>query len=210
MAVSAFDTLVLATHNKGKLKEIVELVAPYGWSVKSASELQLDEPEETGTSFQANAILKARAACDATGLPALADDSGLCVAQLDGAPGIYSARWGGETRDFKIAMAKVKSELKKKEIFLNEEQLSPHEKRAAYFISVLCLSLPNGENLTFEGRVEGALTWPMRGEKGFGYDPIFIPDGHDITFAEMDPEKKNQMSHRTRAFDLFKRDFLEA
>jgi XTP/dITP diphosphohydrolase len=184
------DRLVLASHNAGKLREIAELVAPYGITAVSAATLGLPEPEETGTTFIANAKLKARAAAEASGLPALADDSGLAVEALDGAPGIYSARWTGPKRDFAVGMARVQRELEAK---------STANRRAA-FIAALTLCWPDGHCESFEGRVKGTLTWPPRGDRGFGYDPIFIPDGYRETFGEMDLAVKHAISHRAAAF----------
>jgi XTP/dITP diphosphohydrolase len=184
------DRLVLASHNAGKLREIAELVTPYGITAVSAATLGLPEPEETGTTFIANAELKARAAAEASGLPALADDSGLAVEALGGAPGIYSARWAGPRRDFTIGMARVQRELEAK---------GTANHRAA-FVAVLSLCWPDGHCESFEGRVQGTLTWPPRGDRGFGYDPIFIPDGYRETFGEMDPAAKHAISHRAVAF----------
>ena len=184
------STLVVASHNKGKLREIADLLSPYGLAVKSAGELGLPEPEETETTFAGNAVLKARAAAEASGLPALADDSGLCVAALDGAPGIYSARWAGEDRDFSVAMARVEREW-------NAKQTSD---RSAKFVCVLALALPDGETQVFEGEVRGTLTFPPRGSRGFGYDPIFVMDGMRETFGEIDPARKHAISHRAKAF----------
>jgi XTP/dITP diphosphohydrolase len=196
--------LVVATHNPGKLSEIVELLRPFGVAALGAAELGLDEPEETGSSFSDNALLKARAAARASGLAALADDSGLCVEALAGAPGVYSARWAGAARDFGAGMARVESEL--------EARAAPPPWRAA-FISVLALAWPDGAVETFEGRVDGVLVFPPRGTAGFGYDPIFRPDGHDRTFGEMSAEEKHRipadgslaLSHRARAFQQFAR-----
>ena len=184
------DRLVLATHNPGKLTEIAELVAPYGVRVLGAGEAGIPEPEETGTSFAENAALKARAAARATGLPALADDSGLCVTALDGAPGIYSARLAGPAKDFDAAMQAVNARLDD----------AAADDRSAAFVCVLCLAWPDGREQVFEGRVAGTLVWPPRGERGFGYDPMFQPEGHDLTFGEMEPAAKHGMSHRARAF----------
>jgi XTP/dITP diphosphohydrolase len=184
------DRLVLASHNAGKLREIAELVAPYGITAVSAATLGLAEPEETGTTFFANAELKAQSAAQASGLPALADDSGLAVEALDGAPGIYSARWAGPKRDFAIGMVRVQRELEAK-VTAN---------RRAAFVAVLSLCWPDGHCESFEGRVQGTLTWPPRGNRGFGYDPIFIPDGYRETFGEMDPAVKHAISHRAAAF----------
>jgi XTP/dITP diphosphohydrolase len=180
--------LVIATHNKGKVAEIAELLASYAGDFVPAGELGLPEPEETGDSFAANAILKAEAAARASGLPALADDSGLCVCALSGAPGIYSARWAGPEKDFRAAMARVAREL------------GEASDRGAYFICALALAVPGRETQVFEGRIDGALAFPPRGEKGFGYDPIFLPEGESETFGEMDPARKHAMSHRARAF----------
>jgi XTP/dITP diphosphohydrolase len=180
--------LVLASHNPGKLREIAELVGPFGLEVVSAGELGLPEPEETGASFAENAKLKAVAAAIGAQLPALADDSGLAVSALGGAPGIYSARWAGPGKDFGTAMRKV------------ERELGESEDRRAHFVCALCLAWPDGHSEIFEGRVDGTLVFPPRGDRGFGYDPIFQPEGHDITFGEMDPEKKHAISHRARAF----------
>ncbi len=180
--------LVIASHNAGKLREIADLVAPFGVDAISAGALGLPEPAETGASFQANAELKARAAAEAAGLPALADDSGLVVPALGGAPGIHSARWAGPERDFARAMARVESEL------------GDGDDRSAHFVCALALAWPDGHCETFEGRVGGALIWPPRGSRGFGYDPVFLPAGESLTFGEMAPARKHAMSHRARAF----------
>jgi len=192
--------LVIATHNKGKLAEMRELLARHGVAAVSAAELDLPEPEETGTTFAANARLKAEAAARAAGLPAFADDSGLAVDALDGAPGIYSARWAGETKDFRHAMEKVEGMLRERDAFTPAS-------RKAHFVSVLCVAWPDGHTEEFEGKVEGTLVWPPRGAKGFGYDPMFLPDGFDQTFGEMTREQKHGLppqgqglSHRARAF----------
>jgi XTP/dITP diphosphohydrolase len=184
------ETLVIATHNPGKLREIEDLVAPFGVEIASAAALGLPEPEETGTTFSANAALKAHAAAAGSGHPALADDSGLAVTALGGAPGIYSARWAGPGKDFTAAMARVEKEL---------EKAGTGDRRAA-FICALCLAYPDGREKIFEGRIEGRLTWPPRGDKGFGYDPMFVAEGFDITFGEMDQAEKHRISHRARAF----------
>ncbi len=183
------DELLIATHNPGKAREIAELLRPYVGTFYSAAELGLPEPEETGATFEENAVLKARAAAESSGKLALADDSGLAVTALDGDPGIYSARWGGPEKDFDLAMRKV------------HEALGDAEDRSATFICVLAMAWPDGRIETFEGSVEGQITWPQRGDKGFGYDPVFVPDGYDITFAEMEPEEKHRISHRARAFE---------
>ncbi|NKB42955.1 MAG: RdgB/HAM1 family non-canonical purine NTP pyrophosphatase [Alphaproteobacteria bacterium] len=180
--------LIVASHNPGKVREINELLAPFKADVVSAGDLDLPEPEETGLTFVANAKLKALASARAANAVALADDSGLAVTALDGAPGIYSARWAGPDKDFDLAMGRIESEL------------GNTEDRSAKFVCALTLAWPDGHCETFEGTVTGALTFPQRGDKGFGYDPIFIPDGYDITFAEMDPDKKHGMSHRADAF----------
>ena len=185
--------LVVASHNKGKLREIEELLAPLGFALKSAAELGLPEPEETGLTFEDNAILKARTAADASGIAALADDSGLSVDALGGAPGIYSARWAGETKDFSVAMARVAREL-------IERRTSNF---SAKFVCVLALASPDGKTETFRGEVEGRVVFPPRGTKGFGYDPIFVADGMEQTFGEIDPALKHSISHRAKAFEKF-------
>ncbi len=182
--------LVIASHNVGKAREIAELLAPFGVEVISAAALNLPEPEETATTFIGNAELKARAAATAAALPALADDSGLVVHALDGAPGIHSARWAGPTKDFSIAMMRVQRELETKSAV----------DRRVHFIATLSLCWPDGHCESFEGRADGSLVWPPRGSKGFGYDPMFVPDGHDITFGEMEPAAKHAISHRADAF----------
>ena len=182
------DKLAIASHNAGKVCEIGDLIRPLGVSVVSASELDLAEPVEDGTTFQANAIIKAKTATMASGLPALADDSGLAITALGGAPGIYSARWAGADKDFNAAMAKV------------EQELGGATDRSAAFICALTLAWPDGHTETFEGRIEGVLVWPPRGSRGFGYDPVFQAEGRDITFGEMDPVEKHSISHRAKAF----------
>lgn len=182
--------LVVATHNPGKLRELRDLFAPFTADLVSAGELGLPEPEETGLTFIANAELKARAAALASGRPAIADDSGLCVAALDDAPGIYSARWAGEAKDFTHAMKRIEAELQAKSLATS----------AAHFVCALTLAFPDGHAESFEGRIDGDLVFPPRGAHGFGYDPIFKPAGFDITFGEMDPAAKHAMSHRARAF----------
>ena len=186
----AGETLVIATHNPGKLREIAELIEPFGIDVVSASKLGLPEPEETGATFAENAALKAHAAAAGSGHPALADDSGLAVAALEGAPGIHSARWAGPNKDFAAAMARVEQELEKAGV----------ENRRAAFVCALCLAYPDGRERAFEGRIEGRLTWPPRGDRGFGYDPMFLAEGYEITFGEMEPAEKHKISHRARAF----------
>jgi XTP/dITP diphosphohydrolase len=180
--------LVIASHNPGKAREIADLLSPFGVEVVCAAALDLPEPVEDGDTFEANAAIKARAAAAASGRPALADDSGLVVEALGGEPGIHSARWAGPGKDFMAAMAQV------------EAGLEGQANRRAHFACVLALAWPDGHLETFEGRVDGSLVWPPRGEKGFGYDPIFLADGHDITFGEMEPAKKHTLSHRADAF----------
>ena len=188
------ETIVIASHNPGKVREIAALLEPLGLQAVSAGDLNLPEPEETGATFEENAVIKARAAAEAAGKPALADDSGLCVDALGGAPGIYSARWGGPEKDFRKAMQRVEEELQK-------AGATTPEQRKAHFTCALALAWPDGAVETFTGEVHGHIVWPPRGEKGFGYDPIFVPEGHDITFGEMDPARKDAMSHRARAFE---------
>lgn len=194
--------LIIATHNKGKLAEIDALLSPYGLSTEAAGDLGLEEPEETGTSFAENALIKARSACHATGCVSLADDSGLCVAALGGAPGVYTADWaekqwfeaealGGKGRDWYLAMGKVEGKL---------AELGPQADRSAYFISTLALVWPDGHHEIFEGRAQGALTWPPRGTLGFGYDPVFVPSGESQSYAELGPDHKMQHDHRADAF----------
>lgn len=183
--------LVIASHNPGKVREIGELLAPYGIETVSAAALDLPEPDETGTTFIANAELKAMQAADLSGLPALADDSGLCVEALNGDPGIFSARWAGEGKDFGLAMQLVWDNIQAK---------GPDAGHDAHFVCALALAWPDGHIEVFEGRVDGTITWPPRGDHGFGYDPIFQPHGHAISFGEMEPEKKHAMSHRADAF----------
>lgn len=186
--------LVIASHNAGKIREINELTLPFGINVTSAGEFGLDEPEETGKTFAENAAIKAHAAAMAANLPALADDSGLCIAALDGAPGIYSARWAGPEKDFDAAMTKAKQALKD----IGADDYS------AKFVCVLCLAWPDGHEERFTGEIHGRLTFPPRGEHGFGYDPIFVPNGFSETFGEMSPAQKHAISHRARAFEKLK------
>ncbi|MSO75210.1 MAG: RdgB/HAM1 family non-canonical purine NTP pyrophosphatase [Alphaproteobacteria bacterium] len=186
--------LIIASHNPGKVREIADLLGPFHVEVVSAGALGLPEPEETGTTFIANAELKARLAAQAAGLPALADDSGLVVPVLDGAPGLYSARWAGPRKDFNIAMARVERDLKAR-------GLEPSGQKA-HFVCALSLAWPDGHRESFEGMVHGQLVFPPRGKQGFGYDPIFVADGHTITFGEMNSEAKHAISHRARAFAL--------
>jgi XTP/dITP diphosphohydrolase len=182
------ETLVLASHNKGKLREIEALLRPHGVEVVSAAALGLPEPVEDAPDFAGNARIKAVAASVATGLPALSDDSGFCVAALDGAPGVFSARWAGASKDFAVAMAMV------------HERIGADSDRRAWFIAALCVAWPDGHTETFLGRIDGSVVWPPRGERGFGYDPMFVPAGGQQTFGEMDPEEKHAVSHRARAF----------
>jgi XTP/dITP diphosphohydrolase len=179
--------LVIASHNPGKVEEITALLAPFGVETVPAVELGLPEPAETGDSFAANAAIKARTAAQAAGLPALADDSGLVVPALGGAPGIYSARWAGPARDFGAAMARVERELGDRD-------------RRALFVAVLAVAWPEGDLDIFPGEVPGHLIWPPRGDRGFGYDPMFVPEGGSLTFGEIEPARKHQISHRACAF----------
>jgi XTP/dITP diphosphohydrolase len=204
--------IVVASHNDGKLSEFADLMAPFGFEAKSAKEFGLPEPDETGQTFEENAYIKAYAAAKATGLPALSDDSGLCVDALAGAPGVYTANWaetpdGG--RDFAIAMQRT-------EVALQECRALEPDQRKARFVAVICLAWPDGEAEYFRGEVPGSLVWPPRGEKGFGYDPVFLPDGHERTFGEMEAQEKHgwkpgqaeALSHRARAFQKFARACL--
>jgi XTP/dITP diphosphohydrolase len=190
--------LVIASHNQGKVREIRALLEPFGIEPISAADLGLPEPEETGTTFAENALLKAHAAAKGSGLPALADDSGLCVAALNGAPGVYTADWaerglyeGGPGRDWYMAMGKVEGKL---------AELGPDTDRSAYFACTLALAWPDGTDAVYEGRIQGTLTWPPRGSLGFGYDPVFVPLGQEQTFAEIEPAAKHAISHRADAF----------
>jgi XTP/dITP diphosphohydrolase len=190
------STLLIASHNQGKVREIADLLSPFGILVRGAAELGLTEPEETGHTFAENALLKARAAAKASGLVALADDSGLCVAALHGAPGIHSARWAGPNKDFASAMTRVERELK------------AARNTSAKFVCALAVAAPSGEAEIFEGEVHGHLVFPPRGTNGFGYDPIFVADGLNQTFGEIDPAQKHAISHRARAFEKFARAVL--
>ncbi|HEX3862878.1 MAG TPA: RdgB/HAM1 family non-canonical purine NTP pyrophosphatase [Stellaceae bacterium] len=185
--LNAGERLVIASHNPGKIVEIDALLAPFGIVTLGAAALGLPEPDETGATFEDNAALKARAAAERSGIVALADDSGLVVPALGGAPGIYSARWAGPAKDFAAAMARVQQELADGD-------------RRAYFVAVLALCWPDGELALFRGEEHGSLVWPPRGDRGFGYDPIFVPDGYSQTFGEMDPDAKHRIGHRARAF----------
>ncbi|MCG7520418.1 RdgB/HAM1 family non-canonical purine NTP pyrophosphatase [Ruegeria sp. Ofav3-42] len=190
------DRLLVATHNKGKLEEMTHLLEPFGVTVVGAGDMNLPEPEETEDTFVGNARIKAHAAAKATGLPALSDDSGITIDALDGAPGVYTADWAetGNGRDFLMAMTRAHNELEAKD--------APHP-RTAQFRSTLVLAWPDGHDEVFEGVAPGHLVWPIRGSEGFGYDPMFVPDGYDITFAEMDRWEKNKISHRGRAVEMF-------
>ncbi|ALE03315.1 RdgB/HAM1 family non-canonical purine NTP pyrophosphatase [Bartonella ancashensis] len=206
--------LVIATHNTGKLREISELIAPFDFTIQSAAELNLHEPEETGTTFEENAYIKAFAASKITGLPALADDSGMEIDALNGAPGVYTADWALQpdgTRDFLKAMQKIENELQKVGALKKSH-------RRCRFISVICIAWPDGYADYFRGCVEGTFIWPPRGDKGFGFDPIFLPDGHEKSFGEMSAKQKHgwkfnnenetPLSHRSRAFKLFADNIL--
>lgn len=190
------DTLVFATHNKGKLEEMEHLLTPFGVKVVGAADMDLPEPEETEDTFVGNARIKAHAAAKATGLPCLSDDSGITIDALNGAPGVYTADWAetGNGRDFVMAMTRAHNEL--------EAINAPHP-RLAQFRSTLVVAWPDGHDEVFEGVAPGHLTWPMRGDQGFGYDPMFVPQGYDITFAEMDRWEKNKISHRALAVQKF-------
>jgi XTP/dITP diphosphohydrolase len=201
--------IVVASHNDGKLKEFADLMAPFGLEAKSAREYGLPEPEETGTTFEENAYIKAHAAAKATGLPALSDDSGLMIDALQGAPGVYTANWAEApdgTRDFGVAMQRA-------EVAMQEVGAVEPDQRKGRFVAVICLASPDGEAEYFRGEAEGTLVWPPRGDRGFGYDPVFVPDGHTRTFGEMTAEEKHgwkpgqmeALSHRARAFQKFAR-----
>jgi len=202
------NRIVVASHNAGKLREIADLIAPFGLEAKSAAEYGLPEPDETGTTFEQNALIKALAAAKATGLPALSDDSGLCVDALGGEPGVYTANWAETadgTRDFSMAMRKVEDRL--------AEAGASADQRSGRFVAVICLAFPDGEAEYYRGEAEGRLVWPPRGDTGFGYDPVFLPTGHTLTFGEMTAEEKHgwkpgqadALSHRARAFQKFAR-----
>jgi XTP/dITP diphosphohydrolase len=202
----AGDRLVIASHNPGKVRELAELIAPFGIDAVPAAELAIGEPVETGATFEENAAIKALAAARATGLPALADDSGLAVDALGGEPGVYSARWAGPDKDFRRAMRLVEERLRA------AGATTPSARRAR-FVAVLCLASPDGDARSWRGEVEGELVWPPRGDKGFGYDPMFKPEGNQRTFGEMSAEEKHgwrpgatPLSHRARAFAAFARD----
>ncbi|RUW67318.1 MULTISPECIES: RdgB/HAM1 family non-canonical purine NTP pyrophosphatase [unclassified Mesorhizobium] len=201
--------IVVASHNEGKLREFADLMAPFGFEAKSAKEYGLPEPDETGTTFEENAYIKAYAAAKATGLPALSDDSGLCVDALDGAPGVYTANWAetpDASRDFGMAMQRT-------EVALQEVGAAEAAQRTGRFVAVICLAFPDGEAEYYRGEAEGTLVWPPRGTLGFGYDPVFLPNGFEKTFGEMSAEQKHgwkpgqptALSHRARAFQKFAR-----
>lgn len=207
-------TIVVASHNAGKIAEIADLIGPFGFSAKSAAELKFEEPAETGTTFEENASIKAMASAKASGMPALSDDSGLVIDALDGDPGVYTANWAERadgSRDFAMAMQKVQTALEMR------GATTPHARKAR-FVSVLCLAWPDGHTEFFRGEVEGSIAWPPRGEAGFGYDPLFQPEGHERTFGEMTAHEKHgwkpgeaqALSHRARAFKLFVETCLEA
>lgn len=207
-------TIVVASHNAGKIREIEDLIGPFGFSARSAAELNFEEPDETGTTFEENATIKALASAKASGLPALSDDSGLVIDALDGAPGVYTANWAEKedgTRDFAMAMEKVEKALAEKGAIEAKD-------RTARFVSVLCLAWPDGHTELFRGEVEGHVVWPPRGTEGFGYDPVFRPDGYETTFGEMSAEEKHgwkpgdaaALSHRARAFKRFVETCLKA
>lgn len=191
--------LVVASHNKGKVREIGDLLTPFGLEVVSAGDLGLPEPVEDGDSFAANALIKAKSAAEKSVLLALSDDSGLVVDALDGAPGIYSARWAGEAGDFTMAMRNIEEALVAKGATTSDQ-------RKAHFVCALCLAAPDGSHKIYEGRVDGTLVWPPRGENGFGYDPMFQGEGYDLTFGEMEPAAKHAISHRANAFALLIKD----
>jgi XTP/dITP diphosphohydrolase len=207
-------TIVVASHNAGKIREIEDLIGPFGFNASSAAALDFPVPDETGTTFEENAAIKALASAKASGLPALSDDSGLVVDALDGAPGVYTADWAekpdGSGRDFMMAMEKIEKAL--------EEKGASADQRTARFVSVLCLAWPDGHTEMFRGEVDGEIVWPPRGSRGFGYDPIFQPEGHERTFGEMEADEKHgwkpgdatALSHRARAFKLFVETCLEA
>lgn len=201
--------IVVASHNAGKLREFADLMAPFGFDARSAKEFDLPEPEETGTTFEENAYIKAYAAARATGLPALSDDSGLCIDALGGQPGVYTANWAelpDGTRDFTMAMQRA-------EVAMQEVGATSADARTGRFVAVICIAWPDGHAEYFRGEVEGHLVWPPRGSKGFGYDPVFVPDGHDLSFGEMTaaekhgwkPGQEKALSHRARAFQKFAR-----
>ncbi len=203
------NRIVVASHNEGKLREFADLIGPFGLEAKSAREYGLPEPDETGTTFEENAYIKAFAAAKATGLPAMSDDSGLVIDALGGAPGVYTANWADTpdgTRDFAMAMQRA-------EVAMQEVGATSPEQRTGRFVAVICLVWPDGEAEYFRGEAEGTLVWPPRGQTGFGYDPVFLPDGHKRTFGEMAAEEKHgwkpgqadALSHRARAFQKFAR-----
>ncbi len=191
---------MVASHNAGKVREFGDLLRPFGLDIVSAAELGLPEPDETGATFVENSLIKSRSSAQASGLLALADDSGLAVEALGGEPGIFSARWAGPDKDFDLAMEKV-------EAALQACDATEAKDRRAAFICVLSLAWPDGQTQVFEGKVEGTLVWPPRGDNGFGYDPVFQADGHDITFGEMDPQEKHAISHRADAFNKMLKHF---
>ena len=192
------EKIIIASHNEGKVSEIKDLLKNYNLNIISSSELGIDEPEENGSSFEENALIKSSTTSKLSKTISISDDSGLCVNSLNGDPGIYSARWAGPNKDFLYAANKINKSLIEKE----SKDLS------AYFICVLAVSWPDGDYKTFKGRVDGTLTFPPRGNNGFGYDPIFIPKGYESTFGEMEPKYKHSISHRNKAFELFSKELL--
>ena len=200
MNIAPGSKLVVASHNAGKVREFADLLRPFELDVVSAAELGLPEPDETGATFVENSLIKSRSSAEASGLLALADDSGLAVEALGGEPGIYSARWAGPDKDFNLAMEKV-------EATLQAHGATQDKDRRAAFICVLSLTWPDGQSCVFEGKVDGTLVWPPRGTQGFGYDPVFQADGHDITFGEMEPDNKHAISHRADAFNKMLKHF---
>ena len=192
------EKIIIASHNEGKVSEIKDLLKNYNLNIISSSELGIDEPEENGSSFEENALIKSSTTSKLSKTVSISDDSGLCVNSLNGDPGIYSARWAGPDKDFLYAANEINKSLIEKE----SKDLS------AYFICVLAVSWPDGDYKTFKGRVDGTLTFPPRGNNGFGYDPIFIPKGHESTFGEMEPKYKHSISHRNKAFELFSKELL--
>lgn len=207
MDLLADKKIVVASHNAGKLREFADLMGPFGFEAKSAKEYGLPEPDETGTTFEENAYIKAFAAAQATGLPAMSDDSGLCVDALHGAPGVYTADWAEKPeggRDFNMAMQRT-------EVAMQEVGAMEPAQRTGRFVAVICLAFPDGQAEYYRGEAEGTLVWPPRGDLGFGYDPVFLPNGHDKTFGEMSAEEKHgwkpgqatALSHRARAFKKF-------
>ena len=204
MKKSKITTLVIASHNRGKIKEIVELFVPFGLKMIAAPDLELIEPSETEKTFVGNAILKAKAAAEASGMPAIADDSGLEVISLRGRPGVFSARWAGPRKDFYLAMKKINNKLK-----VADRRAGSKVPRAARFVCALAVVWPNGNTMSFKGTVDGDLCWPPRGDNGFGYDPIFMPKDRPETFGELEPSLKHAISHRADAFEKLKNSLFD-